>query len=374
MDLGPQTLSLFLMVFVILVAMGVALVVDLLKGNNEQLRELAIELKAKKESAERHLQVLETHTAHLLQQPALASGPGATQSLLEQQQQQQSIASDAVSRKPREEGVPKREMSPGVAAVAQAVEARMAAGRAAHYTKPVKEQEQMPDEVMVPAAAAAFAMGGIDLKTGAFQIDNTKHNETKKDWSRILSTKKQQQEAPVVEAAPAADVEMAAASISNLLHFDAVRGPVTVEDSGLPAGFHDAAILRKAAELGKVADGMVVSIGLNQMDRAQMVEVSQFVQSLLQPADFGCQSGSDEFVLVCSTESQSAQRRLSDIAERLWDFQLNSMGTLNVQFAWGGMEARGHEKLSDVVATAVDQMTETRRARRSSTVRIATAV
>ena len=118
----------------------------------------------------------------------------------------------------------------------------------------------------------------------------------------------------------------------------------------------------------------MVSIGLNQVDSGQLSEVSTFIQTLLEPEDFGCQSGSDEYVLVCLADGQAAQHRLSAIAEKLWDFQLRSMGQLNVQFAWGGMEARPTDKLNDVVASAIDQMTETRRARRGSTVQVAKAV
>jgi hypothetical protein len=406
MDLGPQTISVFVTLFLILAAMGVALIVDLLKGNNEQLRELAIELKAKKDAAERHLESLEVHTAALLQRPVLAAGAAAVSKPLLSEAEampRPSIvpnnrptaaasakAADrpadaganpeagfhAAARKGREASAqqPKREMSPAVAAVAQSVEARMAAGKmnpaAAAVAATVVEEpvlpEVQPSVVAAPAAAAVVAGGmtpeiiPVAVNTGVFQTSA----EARKDWSRILTNRKHE------EPPPAAVSE----EQDNLIRFEAPgRVPVVEESKSLPVGFHDS-VLRKAAASGMSLQGMVVSIGLNQLDGSQMSEVSRFVQSLLEAGDFGCQSGSDEFVLVCPGDGPASQRRLSGIAERLWDFQLRSMGQLNVQFAWGGMEARATDRLNDAVASAIDQMTETRRARRGSTVQIAKAV
>ncbi|GEM_PF-2575179 len=410
MDLGPQSLSIFVTLFLILAAMGVALIVDLLKGNNEQLRELAIELKAKKDSAEKHLQVLELHTTALLRQPALMSASaGAGHSLLSERAAGgggQSTASrptivpnrtspafaaetatataepgfHSAVRKSRDEGQPKREMSPAVAAVAQSVAARMAAGRmatgkmvtaaaavSAEFEPAPLPQMRQPEIVApVPAFAAPVSASGltpeiipVEIKTGIFQAPS----EARKDWGRILTSRKHEANVPTF---PVID--------DNLLQFEPVRVAAMEESNVLPPGFHDYAVLRKAAAAGASLQGMIVSIGLNQLESSQMSEVSNFVQSLLESEDFGCQSGADEFVLVCIADGQVCQRRLSAIAEKLWDFQLRSMGQLNVQFAWGGMEARPTDKLNDVVASAIDQMTETRRARRGSTVQIAKAV
>ena len=395
MDFGPQTLSIFVTLFLILAAMGIALIVDLLKGNNEQLRELAIELKAKKDAAEKHLQVLEVHTTALLRQPTLLAASAAGQSLLSENAAAgggsqkaaprptivpnrsaapatEEAGFHAAARKGRDESQPKREMSPAVAAVAQSVAARMAAGKmnpvAAAVTANVDPVAPQPDIVVpVPTFAAPAAAGltpeivSVEVKTGIFQAPS----DARKDWSRILTSRKREALAPAT-AAPATD--------DNLIQFEPIRVPEVEEIRVLPAGFHDYSILRKAAASGASLQGMVVSIGLNQVDSGQLSEVSTFIRTLLEPEDFGCQSGSDEYVLVCLADGQAAQHRLSAIAEKLWDFQLRSMGQLNVQFAWGGMEARPTDKLNDVVASAIDQMTETRRARRGSTVQVAKAV
>lgn len=377
MDLGPQTISVFVTLFLILAAMGVALIVDLLKGNNEQLRELAIELKAKKDAAERHLESLETHTAALLQRPALAASPTAQPLLAEGERaprpkivpnrpapaaaaaETPAVAAEAgfhaAARKGRETSPqqPKREMSPAVAAVAQSVEARMAAGKMNSAPPAIVEP---PVPVVAVASAMTPEIVPVEVATGVFQASA----EVRKDWGRILTNRKHEESVEIP---------------NEVIQFEtAARVPVVEESKILPIGFHDYSVLRKAAASGMSLQGMVVSIGLNQLDTAQMAEVSNFVQTLLEASDFGCQSGPDEFILVCPGDGQSSQRRLSAIAERLWDFQLRSMGQLNVQFAWGGMEARATDRLNDAVASAVDQMTETRRARRGSTVHIAKAV
>jgi hypothetical protein len=139
------------------------------------------------------------------------------------------------------------------------------------------------------------------------------------------------------------------------------------EPAQLPAGLFDYNLLQKQASEGKTFNGLVVSIGMNAMDRQNVGIVHGFLGSLMDATDFACWSDTDQFLLVCSDLSgDAAQRRLARITEKLWDFQLRSMGSLNIQFAWGGKEGRGGaERLNDVVAAAIEQMHETRDARRN---------
>src|SRR5947209_7362789 len=58
MELGPYTLQVFTSLVVILGAAFVALICDYLKGNNEQLRELTIELKVRRQEEQRRLHLL----------------------------------------------------------------------------------------------------------------------------------------------------------------------------------------------------------------------------------------------------------------------------------------------------------------------------
>src|SRR5580692_6599950 len=58
MELGQYQMQIFLSLVVILGAAFVALICDLLKGNNEQLRELALELKVRREEEHKRFQML----------------------------------------------------------------------------------------------------------------------------------------------------------------------------------------------------------------------------------------------------------------------------------------------------------------------------
>src|ERR1700679_3701150 len=62
MELGKYQLQIFVSLVVILGAAFVALICDLLKGNNEQLRELTIELKVRREEENKRFQMLTPHT------------------------------------------------------------------------------------------------------------------------------------------------------------------------------------------------------------------------------------------------------------------------------------------------------------------------
>ena len=58
MELGQYQLQIFVSLVVILGAAFVALICDFLKGNNEQLRELTVELKVRREEEQRRAQVM----------------------------------------------------------------------------------------------------------------------------------------------------------------------------------------------------------------------------------------------------------------------------------------------------------------------------
>ena len=62
MELGQYQIQIFVSLVVILGAAFVALICDFLKGNNEQLRELTIELKVRREEEQRRSQMMTGHT------------------------------------------------------------------------------------------------------------------------------------------------------------------------------------------------------------------------------------------------------------------------------------------------------------------------
>jgi hypothetical protein len=337
MDLGPHTLHIFVSLIVVLAAAGVALVCDLLKGNNEHLRELAVELKVRHEEAERRILVMEKKGKRVVRPVAAPVAVAVAPAPVEKPEPmfaaapmpKVAVAAEAPARPARQERRPRREMSPAVAAIAQSA-AAIVNSKEHGVLEPVitgASEERVREHVMAEAAVGRNGGGG-----------------GRKNWDSILKKTGQRQ--------------------ADVIPFESIREAV-------PAGFHDASVLQRAVESGRPVSGLILSIGTNAMGGESSTEVSDFLETLLGAQDFGCQSGADEYVLICMGEQgAAAQRRLSAMSEKLWEFQLRSIGGLGVQFSWGSAEAR-NERIGEAVASAIEQMQETRQSRR---VNIARAV
>jgi hypothetical protein len=154
--------------------------------------------------------------------------------------------------------------------------------------------------------------------------------------------------------------------------FELIQGTVSASNQlVIPAGMHDQSFLARLLEIKKPFTGLAVSIGINENDGSAprsedlMRSTSLFISGLLQDADFACQSGDDEFLMLCpGPQAAEAQHRLSQISERLWDFQLRGIGTFSILFSWGGVEAN-NEMLSDAIVSAADRMYQTKRSRKT---------
>jgi hypothetical protein len=111
--------------------------------------------------------------------------------------------------------------------------------------------------------------------------------------------------------------------------------------------------------------GLVVSIGVDAPPHTDRRAIAAAIQLLLQPGEVGGSVADGEYVLLMPAErGASAQRRLSNIAQQLWDLQLGPLSESGVQYTWGGVEARD-EVVEDAVAGASERMRETRRGRQS---------
>lgn len=272
MELAQYQLQIFVSLVVILAAAFVALICDFLKGNNEQLRELTVELRVRREEDQRRLQSLTAHRPERLDAPAARS----------------MAAPPAVERK--------RTASPDALAAME----RGARLASPPRVKPEKPVEVTPEVMPQPAAAP------------------------KKDWSALLSRKPQ---------------------------------------SDVPAGFHEGFVLSQLVQNRQPVSGLVVSIGVNASGSMPR-QVTGLMQSLIGPDDFACQTDPEEFLLIYPNESgASAQKRLSLIAQQLWDFQLRSLGSFQILFSWGGVEVKS-ESIEEAVASASERMQETRRGRK----------
>jgi hypothetical protein len=154
--------------------------------------------------------------------------------------------------------------------------------------------------------------------------------------------------------------------------FELIQGTASMSNHlVIPAGMYDQSFLARLLEIKKPFTGLAVCIGINENDGSAprsedlMRSTSLFISGLLQEGDFACQSGDDEFLILCpGPQGADAQHRLSHISERLWDFQLRGIGTFSILFSWGGIEAN-NELLSDAIVSAADRMYQTKRSRKT---------
>lgn len=137
-----------------------------------------------------------------------------------------------------------------------------------------------------------------------------------------------------------------------------------------PAGMQDQTALDRLLQTNKPFTGLVIALGVNQNDgraasRDEILSVNAFVRSLLRSEDFACRTANDDFLLLCPGEKGvEAKQRLNQISERLWDFQLRGIGNFSLLFSWGDVQVDG-ELLSEAVASALERMHQTRRARKT---------
>ncbi len=146
--------------------------------------------------------------------------------------------------------------------------------------------------------------------------------------------------------------------------FGLIQGSGPHAALSVPGGFHDAAVLERLIQSGRLFTGLAMSIGASQSDE-QLRSLEVFLKTVLRPADFVCRSPADQLILLCPAETGTEARAyLSVLSEQLWDFQLGSLGTSSNLFSIGGVGVR-RETLADAVALANERMCQTRRSRKT---------
>jgi GGDEF domain-containing protein len=150
----------------------------------------------------------------------------------------------------------------------------------------------------------------------------------------------------------------------------------TVGELSIPGGFHEATSLARLMEDERPFHGLVLAISVVDHVRLLadqgkpateqlMASVTRLVVSMAREQDFVCRIGEDEFILIFSRETgAAAKRRIQLVSERLWDFQLRSLGSVSVIFSWGATESQA-QPLMQAVENAREQMIDTRRNRRA---------
>jgi hypothetical protein len=350
MELGQYQLQIFVSLVVILGAAFVALICDFLKGNNEQLRELTVELKVRREEEQRRSHTL---TPQLAGAPAMslkAEMPvmdNRTDKRAEKKAEARAARSMATSREPKRPVAPEAlaAMERG-AQLAGAPRPRAAA--AARSEAPAASRVERPEPAPAPVVEVT-PQTAAPMMARQTQVAASKPMAAgKKDWNSLLSRR--------------------ANKSDEVIDIRAEQSKEDSQNAGLvPAGFHDGFILSKLVQKRQPVSGLVVSIGVNtprEADGSMPEAVKELVQSLIGADDFACQSNQEEFLLIYpNAHGASAQRKLSQIAQQLWDFQLSSMGSFSILFSWGGVEVAS-ESIDEAIASANQRMQETRRSRK----------
>lgn len=160
-------------------------------------------------------------------------------------------------------------------------------------------------------------------------------------------------------------------------------GPVLVTDTTrrkleFPTGLHTAETLEALLKEQAKMDGLVLLVGVNNYEKlksgreaarqAAAGSIAALIRNIVGANGFAAPRGESEYVIVFPGETGAeAYRRVRQVTERLWDYQLRSLAQDAVtftSFSWGTAEVLG-ESLSDAIAVAADQMHETRRMRSS---------
>jgi hypothetical protein len=210
---------------------------------------------------------------------------------------------------------------------------------------PVEVPQAVPEQITVAP---------VSSRLHEVQIDSSL-------WESLLADK---------PATPAVVTEPAKVEAPEV-HLQLIRGAAyTSSELLIPAGMHDQSYLTKLLEINKPFTGLVVSISVSEdtgrtVSQNLMHYSAAYIGGLLGEKDFGCRTSDDEFVLICAgVQGAEAQRRLSAISERLWDFQLRGLGTFSMLFSWGGVDVK-NESLSEAVTSATDRMNQTKRTRKT---------
>lgn len=406
MELGQYQLQIFVSLVVILGAAFVALICDFLKGNNEQLRELTVELKVRREEEQRRGQVMTPRTAaaRVAIAPETAAPPTqavatAVESTPErkrsvftqnaggaQRRQASADALAAMERGARLAGASKTTSAPSASPAARtnsqppplptqdpkraiallaAASPAITIKNAPAYSAPVPavmiERPVLMEQVVIdepvaietPVIEQMIAQEPTRVAPEATSAPK-KNAPPKKDWGALLARRASASvPAAVSEPVDAADTAIEQRTTANPL-------------GDIPAGFHDGVVLTRLILARQPVTGLVVSIGVtsNRKNGTVPEPVNGLIRSLIGADNFACSTGTDEFLLIYPRlNGAAAQRQLSLVAQHLWDFQLRSLGSTSILFSWGGVQVAS-ESIDEAVASANERMNETRRNRK----------
>ncbi len=412
-QIGQYQVQIFVSLTLVLGGVLVALICDYLKGNNELLREENRVLNALGAGGRRRTMAATAPStltrqrviqqpvlqqvamnqpaaqaspevaavAEVAQQPAIPVSAGApvfavamasapSEPAREVSQNAPTSSARAARRMMRSNGAARRPISADALAVMQRGAAMATAKRpatniaedstfvVAETPLPVGVTKLESDELVraeVAGASSPAVSGPVVFDNASPENVSTISSGRKRNWSDLLAQRRQKNSPAAVRPSSPSQLGQAVSQ----------SAPQAI-DAPVPAGFYDGYVLTRLVQSHKPVSGLVVSIGVSaaqENGEADLVAVRTMIQSWMGSHDFAAASAPDEYLLIFPQErGASAQKRLSEIAQRLWDFQLSARTEASVLFSWGGVEVRG-ELIEDAIASASERMQERRRGR-----------
>ena len=150
----------------------------------------------------------------------------------------------------------------------------------------------------------------------------------------------------------------------------------SVSDLLLPAGMHNRLVFSRLIEAPGSLSGVVVAISLNDFKKIQesfthqafddlLQSIDKLMNSMIRDLDFAAKLDDNEWIFVFRDEVGAvAQKRILQISEKLWDFQLRALGSVSILFGWGAVEVES-ERLSESYNAATERMQQSRRGRKT---------
>ncbi len=328
-----QVLQIVLTVVIIIGAGAVALICDLLKTNNERLRDANTELRVRREEERRRGDMALEQLAQLTLVAANRALPPPSTAALEE-----GPPANGRRREPRRIEPPEFEQS------------------AAEFP------DRKPGETL--AEARALARNLLATRTGsagrgdAAVEDPPAPSPKRKNWDMLLkSAGSRRHNGPTIDITPAFGRQR-----GELIPFESLPG---AQDAlHLPAGYHAQGPIVRLLDNGAPLRGFVLAVSVNQIEEvrardgelaaASLVDaVVDHLRGLLEPGDFACQCTLDRYVIVATQRDGANQRRMQEFREKLCEFQPESPATAPGLIQCGASEATG-ESLREAVSAALE--------------------
>ncbi len=399
MNLAGYELQIFATVLVILACALVALLVDYLKGSNEKLRESHVDLLVRQEHtghrAASDTQLLLHGIAEqtealrrMAERPIQIVGLPAAVARTEAASTLADIPVTAIPE-------PRREAPREAVAEQDKVKVSLIPDSKVLPESTVLRESTTPSPAVAPAAAApAVSTPAIPAQAATLPLPPAPHVVVEAPSpalpANVVPIRAEAGVAP--EAEPhdfdrflddlVTEFESNPGAYENPLEPTSPEEPEPLEAAQAPAPVVAAAAAAGSSSLDKPPfTGLVVSIGINEFEQVN-TDLLNSINDLLERLRGGegqmTRPQPDVVVLAyAGLTGPLAQRKLNDLSERLWDFQLRNLGSFNVVFSWGAKDAN-QEALEDAISAATERMQETQLSRKSNSLermrkRLATA-